>query len=127
MDAGMKAQRERLFETALIEELTQDWDLPVRRGGESMERRRRGGATLAFKYHYGSEMQAKVTVSIEGAAGFSSMLLADFSTPESTTRSAEDCEGLALFLMEHVQHAQDAMIDQYARGALPYGRREDDC
>jgi hypothetical protein len=126
MDAQMRMQREREFEMVLIEVLTQDWDLPVRRAGERVERRRRGGATLAFDYHYSSPAQAKVVVGIEGLQSFSNVLFVDFSSSETIARSAEQCEALALVLMEHLQAVQEALLDQYASGALPYGRREDD-
>jgi hypothetical protein len=125
MDAE-RVGREREFETLLIEVLTQDYDLPVRHGGDRLERRRRGFASLAFEYHYSSPTQAKVIVSIEGLPSFSNLLPLDFSTPESIASCAEDCEALALFLMEHLENTQDALFDLYSTGALSYGRREDD-
>lgn len=126
MDAKLRTEREREFEGVLLEVLSQDWDLPVRRGSDPMDRRRRGGATLVFEYHYSSATQAKVVVGIEGIAGFSNLLAVDFASSESIARCAEACEALALFLMEHLQAQQESLLEQYAKGALPYGRREDD-
>lgn len=125
MDAE-RAGREREFETLLLEVLTQDYDLPVRHGSDRLERRRRGLASLGFEYHYSSPTQAKVIVSIEGLPSFSNLLPLDFGSPESIARCAEDCEALALYLMEHLEHTQDALIDLYASGDLTYGRREED-
>jgi hypothetical protein len=126
MDAERSA-REREFETLLLEILRQDYDLPVRHGADRLERRRRGLASLGFEYHYSSPTQAKVVVSVEGLPSFSNLLPLDLASTESITRCAEDCEALALFLMEHLEHARDALLDQYAAGELCYGRREDDC
>ena len=125
MDAE-RAEREREFETLLLEVLTQDYDLPVRHGSDRLERRRRGLASLAFEYHYSSPTQAKVVVSVKGLPSFSNLLPLDFATSESITHCAEDCEALALFLMENLEGTQDALLDLYAAGELGYGRREDD-
>jgi len=125
MDAE-RAKREREFEGLLIDVLTQDYDLPVRHGGDRLERRRRGLASLVFEYHYSSPTQAKVIVKVEGMPSFSNMLPLDFSSAEAVARCAEDCEALALFLMEHLEHAEEELLDEYATGRLSYGRREDD-
>jgi hypothetical protein len=125
MDAE-RARREREFEALLIDVLNQDYDLPVRHGGDRLERRRRGLASLAFEYHYSSPTQAKVVVKVEGMASFSNLLPLDFSSAESVARSAEDCEALALFLIEHLESHEDDLLDQYAAGQLQYGRREED-
>ena len=126
VDTKLRSEREREFEGVLLEVLSQDWDLPVRRSGDRMDRRRRAGATLVFEYHYSSATQAKAVVAIEGVTGFSNLLAVDFASSESIARSAEGCEALALFLMEHLQAQEEALIDQYAKGVLPFGRREDD-
>jgi hypothetical protein len=125
MDAE-RTRREREFEALLLEVLTQDYDLPVRHGSDRLERRRRGLASLGFEYHYSSPTQAKVVVKVEGLPAFSNLLPLDFGSSEAIARSAEDCEALALFLMEHLQGARDELLDQYATGDLGYGRREDD-
>jgi hypothetical protein len=121
-----REKREREFETLLLEVLSQDYDLPVRHASDRLERRQRGRATLAFEYHYSSPMQAKVVVNVQGLPGFSNMLALDFSSPESIARCAEDCEALALFLIEHLEENEDTLFDQYAAGELRYGRREED-
>jgi hypothetical protein len=128
-ERGMDArrEREREFEDLLLDVLAQDYDLPVRRSGDHLERRSRGMATLGFEYHYSAPAQAKVVVTIDGKRGFSNLLPVDFESGESIARSAEDCEALALFLMEHLQGVRDALLADYASGALCYGRREDDC
>jgi hypothetical protein len=125
MDAE-QTRREREFETLLLDVLTQDYDLPVRHRSDRLERRHRGLASLGFEYHYSSATQAKVIVTVEGLPSFSNMLPLDFASPEAIARSAEDCEALALFLMEHLEGARDDLLDDYASGDLDYGRREDD-
>lgn len=121
-----RAKREREFEGLLIDVLTQDYDLPVRHASDRLERRRRGLASLAFEYHYSSPSQAKVIVKVEGMPSFSNLLPLDFSSPEAVARSAEDCEALALFLIEHLESDGDELVDDYAAGKLRYGRREED-
>jgi hypothetical protein len=125
MDAS-PSKREREFEGLLLDVLTQDYDLPVCHAKDRLERRRRGLAALAFEYHYSSPSQAKVVVKVDGLPSFSNLLPVDFSSSEAAARCAEDCEALALFLMEHLDHAEDELLDQYAAGELTYGRREDD-
>jgi len=121
-----RAKREREFEGLLIDVLSQDYDLPVRHSADRLERRRRGLASLSFEYHYSSTTQAKVVVKVEGMPSFSNMLPLDFSSQESLARSAEECEALALFLMEYLEGNQENLLDSYASGSLPYGRREED-
>ena len=123
---NVQTEREREFEDLLVEILTQEHDLPVYRSGDPLERRRRGMACLEFEYHYSSSSEAKAVVKIHGATGFSNLMRVDFGSSDSIARSAEDCESLALFLIEHMQAAQEALIADHCSGRLADGRREED-
>ena len=117
---------QREFEELLVEVLSQDYDLAVRTPGEHLERRRTGVATLDFEYHYSGDLFGKVRVTVRGAPDFSTMLPVDFSSPESMQKCAEECEALALFLMEHLSERQEDLFTSAAAGGLDWGRREDD-
>jgi hypothetical protein len=117
---------EREFEDLLIGVLTQDHDLAVRHPEDRLERRRQGVATLQFKYHYSSADQAKVRVGIQDVGEFCCVMAVDFSSPEALQRSSEECESLALFLMEHLGAQREGLARAGAAGKIRYGRREDD-
>ncbi|MCP4002744.1 MAG: hypothetical protein GY725_00980 [bacterium] len=126
--ASKREALERDYEELLIDILEQDHDLAVRRNGDSLNRRRNDVATLQFAYQYvsGRTKEGKVSVSIDGFPGFSVSLVFDFSDEDELQRSAENTEGLALFLSEHLSGKQDDLMNVLAEGKLPYGRREDD-
>ncbi len=117
---------EREFEETLIDVLSQDYDLAVRHAEDRIERRKQGIARLDFEYQYSGDRSGKVIVSIDGAPQFSSVLPVDLTNTEAATRSAEDCEALALFLMEYLGAQDDELFAAFASGDLDYGRREED-
>ena len=120
-----KKKLEQSFEELLIEVLTQDYDLAVRRDADPIERRMNGTATLMFKYQYvPGTNEAKVIVGVAGTDEFSNVFVIDFSDSEAVERSAEDCEALALYLSEHLQERDEELYHAYEDDAL--GRREDD-
>ncbi len=125
--ASVNKALEREFEEQLIDILEQDHDLSVRRHGDTLNRRRSDVATLHFSYdHVPKTTEAKVNVTIDGFDGFSMSLCVDFNNEESVLRSAEDTEGLALFLAEHLERRRSDILLRAAQGETPWGRREDD-
>jgi len=120
-------QIEREFEESLIEILSQDYDLPVRLQGEVLDRRRNSAATLCFQYRHSSPpLQAKAVVEIEGVNNFSVMLRLDCRNTETIRRSAEDCEALSLYLMEHFEQRNEALLARAETTPEMQYRREDD-
>ena len=119
-------EREREFEDVLIDVLSQDYDLQVRHSADALERRRRGMACLNFEYQYSSQTQAKVVVSIAGDSGFSNMLPVDFADGDAIARSAEDCEALALYLIEYLDAQEESTLPALDAGEFDFGRREED-
>lgn len=117
----------RDFEELLIEVLTQDYDLNVRRSGDNFDRRRRDVATLCFDYDCArGSSEAKVVVTIEGVDDFSNVLPVDLRSRESIQRSAEDCEALALYLSDYLMERQEDLFYEMAAGDFEYGQREED-
>ena len=115
------------FEELLIEVLTQDHDLEVRRSDDPLDRRRANVGTLDFAYRYADgPAKATVVVSIEDVPGFSSMLRADFSCEDSMRQAAEQCEALALFLTEHLDECGERLIPEPVDRNEEFDRREDD-
>ena len=117
---------EREFEELLVEVLSQDYDIAVRTPGERLDRRRRDVATLGFEYHYTSDAAGKVRITIRDVPDFSTMLPVDFATPDSMQKCAEECEALALYLMEHLSQRGEDLFASAIDGDLDWGRREDD-
>ncbi len=117
---------EREFEQTLIDVLSLDYDLAVRHAEDRIERRRQGMARLDFDYQCSGDHLGKVIISIDGAPGFSGMLPIDLTDSASAARSAEDCEALALYLMEYLGAQDDELLEAFAAGHIEYGRREDD-
>ena len=117
---------EQNFEEQLIEVLALDYDLNVRRTDDKLDRRRHQVATLLFDYRYAKgSPKGKALVNIEGVEEFTNMLPIDFSSTESLQRSAENCEALALYLMEHLQERCEQVMSGLEE-SLTYCRREDD-
>ena len=117
--------QEAQFEDALVEVLQQDYDLAVRHPRERMDRRRREVATLAFQFHHDRGGQSKVGTSVAGARDFSTVFTVDLTDEDDIARAVEDCETLALFLMEHLAETRESMLSEIAAGEVTYGRRED--
>jgi hypothetical protein len=119
---------EREFEELLVEVLTQDYDLAVRRSGDPLDRRRQNVATLRFDYRYPAKSpDARVVVGVEGVGEFSTVIRVDFTSQESICRCAEDCEALALYLSQHLEGRRvDFLAALGDEGGEVWDRREDD-
>ena len=90
------------FELALTGVLEDIYDLRVRSDRDLLNRRKQGYSTLEFRYQYDSgSSHVKVVVSIQGEAGSSFILHADFSDADKIAESAEQCEELALAMRTH--------------------------
>ena len=97
--AASRKSEELEFELALTGVLDDIYDLPVRSGRDALKKGRSGYATLAFRYQYQDDSdQVKVVVGIQGIAGASFSLLADFADADTIAETAERCEDLALGL-----------------------------
>ena len=120
------AERQRMFEKALLDVLALDYDLEVHGSGDS-DRRSAHSAELLFEYrHEPSSSKVRVIVRVEAVPEIASVLHVDLGCEEALQRSAEDCEGLILQLTEHLAVARENEYLDAAAGHRPYGRREDD-
>lgn len=125
-DTSRRSTLERSFEEMLVDVLTQDHDLDVRRAQDPLDRRRNGVASLQFDFHWDTDEHAKVVVTVEGVDDFSNMARVDFRSEDTMAASAEDCEALALFLTEHLSELREDWLEAVSAGELEHGRREDD-
>lgn len=124
-----KSQRgalERSYEEALVDVLTQDHDLDVRRAKDPLERRHNGVASLHFDFHWNAGAEAKVVITVAGVDDFSTMARVDFGSEDAMQRCAEDCEALALFLTGHLSELREDWLEAVSAGEVDHGRREDD-
>lgn len=119
--AANRKELERELELAVVDVLEQDYDLDVRLGSDSWNRRRKNVATLQFQYHWQDNApRAKVVIGIDGDAATSHVLMADFSDSETIERCAEDCEALALSVHAWLEKHRER------EGNGAYQRRWDD-
>ncbi len=118
---------EREFEELLIEVLTQDHDLDVRRWGDPLDRRRASVGTLLFDYRNRQQSStATVVVTLEDVSGFSTLLHIDFSSEGSMRAGAEDCEALALFLSEYLDERREQVLPESPERGQELDRRDED-
>ncbi len=122
-----QGELELRFEKALIEVLSQDYDLDVRLSADSLDRRREGVATLSFSYRYPPDKNsAKAIISVDGAGHFSNVLPVDFRNRKGIESSAENCRTLVEFLKGHLAECREKELEATEAGPLKYGRRDDD-
>ncbi len=122
-----QGELELRFEKALIDVLSQDYDLDVRQSNDCLDRRREGVATLSFVYRYAPDKtSAKAVISVVGAGHFSNVLPVDFHNRKGIERSAENCKTLVEFLKSHLAECREKELDAAEAGPLKYGRRDDD-
>lgn len=118
------------FERALLDVLVMDYDLRVRMEGDRVERRRSDYATLLFDYpEPGDDLtKTKVIVRIEEMTGFSCIFHADLSSYDAVSRSAEECESLALGIIEVTEALNLRTAERQTRrgSPLPLRRRAED-
>ncbi len=125
--SNSRTRLQRDFETALVDVLSQDYNLDVRNERDPLERRRRDTATLRFAYHHqGGSSRARVVISVDGVPGFSNLLPVNFRSRAAVLRAAEDCEALARFIDDHLTTNRGRTLEALVAGQLRYGRREED-
>ena len=115
------ASKQRLgemeFELALVGVLEDIYALRARADGDALNRRSRGYATLEFDYHCSdaSSGNAKVGVTIRGVPDASFAFALDFGCSESILRAADECEGLALAIRDHVGSTESDEMFEFER------------